>query len=319
MGCLQHAFREKKSVWAWCVSPLSLSTQWRAPSCRCHRSGLAPAERCRCDARDPLRPSDRLRPQHFGRATSRLVWRQATRSASPRRCNPAPRCGRRAIRRLPPDPPRPRSPRRCAATGRDFWCATVLTWDARPQPLPAVRAHWVRVPPAMVRACGAGLLALLTYAARTARCHWPALLHPTRLQVPHSVLGPTEDFEASLAGLYPPSDVAPPSPEPTPRSGAGLDSLASSPQRPPVRSSGFSRSSAGHPPTTRELEAARKEHRESETPAQAAGLHCFYLLRAIAHSLLPTAYCSLLTADSSLLRRRWQSGGSWRRRRRRWR
>ena len=90
--------------------------------------------------------------------------------------------------------------------------------------------------------------------------------------MPHSVLGPTEDFEASLARLYPPPDPAPSSaePEPTPRSGTGLDSLASSPQRPTARSSGFSRSSTGHPLTTRELEAARKEHRESETPTQVA-------------------------------------------------
>merc|ERR1719272_449736 len=92
----------------------------------------------------------------------------------------------------------------------------------------------------------------------------------TGLLVPHSVLGPTEDFEASLRGLLPPPDLAPASPEPTPRSGAGLDSLASSPQRPPARSSGFSRSITGHPPTTRELEAQRKEHRESETPTQVA-------------------------------------------------
>ena len=151
-------------------SPLSL-TQWRAPSCRCHRSGLAPAERCRCDVRDPLRPPDRLRPQHFGRATS-MVWRRAKRAASPRRCNPAPRCGRRAIRRPPRDPPRPRSPRRCAATGRDFWCATVLTWDATP--LPAV-THRVRVPPAMLRACGAGLLALCADMGGTLRPSRPCV------------------------------------------------------------------------------------------------------------------------------------------------
>ena len=96
----------------------------------------------------------------------------------------------------------------------------------------------------------------------------PALLCSTWLQVPHSVLGSTEEFEAALARLHPPPDPAPSSAEPTPRSGTGQDSQSSSPQRPSARSASFGRSSAGRPPTTLELEAARREHRLSETPAQ---------------------------------------------------
>ena len=103
------------------------------------------------------------------------------------------------------------------------------------------------------------------------------------------MLGPTEDFEASLAGLLPPTVAAPSSPEPhpsdNPSGGAGLDSLQASPEQGassvrmrPRRSSardaaGASRSSAGCPPTTCELEAKRARHAQSETPAQLAERH----------------------------------------------
>ena len=100
----------------------------------------------------------------------------------------------------------------------------------------------------------------------------------TGLLVPHSVLGPTEDFEAALVRLHPPSDLLPDSPEPSPSQG-GQDSLASPRDSPGGRTqrrrsardaAAAAGTSAARLPTTRELEAARLLHATAETPVQIA-------------------------------------------------